>query len=83
MRELPNKTSSGLERQTHLVIMANGLFGKSSNWDVIVEELRQTNLKLSHTLLVASNANSLTQVWTVLCSAAWSPFQAMLFPPDL
>ena len=66
MRELPNKTSSGLERQTHLVIMANGLFGKSSNWDVIVEELRQTNLNLSHTLLVASNANSLTQVWTVL-----------------
>ena len=65
MRELPNRTSSGMERQTHLVVMANGLFGESSNWDVIIEELQQTNLNLRHTLLVASNANSLTQVWTV------------------
>ena len=62
MRELPNRTSPGTERQTHLVVMANGLFGKSSNWDVIIEELQQTKLNLSHTLLVASNANSLTQV---------------------
>ena len=62
MRELPDGTGNGTQRQTHLVVMANGLFGKSSNWDVIIEELQQTNLNLSHTLLVASNANSLTQV---------------------
>ena len=62
MHELPERTRVGQESQTHLVIMANGLFGRSSNWDVIIEELQQTNLDLSHTLLVASNANSLTQV---------------------
>lgn len=70
MRELPNRTSTGMACQTHLVVMANGLFGKSSNWDVIIEELQQTNLNLSHTLLVASNANSLTQVWTVFSTTA-------------
>lgn len=66
MHELPEtKNSSETESQTHLVVMANGLFGKSSNWDVIIEELQQNNLDLSHTLLVASDANSLTQVWTL------------------
>jgi hypothetical protein len=26
---------------THLIIMVNGLFGSSSNWDVMCEQLRQ------------------------------------------
>lgn len=74
MRELPEVTNNRTELQTHLVVMANGLFGTSSNWDVIIEELQQSNLDLSHTLLVASNANSLTQVQTAwihaVCSTA-------------
>ncbi|KAL3162411.1 hypothetical protein ABBQ32_010082 [Trebouxia sp. C0010 RCD-2024] len=43
--------------------MANGLFGRSSNWDVIIAELQKSNLDLNHMLLVASNANSLTQTY--------------------
>lgn len=80
MRKLPEGTNHRTERLTHLVVMANGLFGTSSNWDVIIEELQQSSLDLSHTLLVASNANSLTQVQTVwihvVCSTAWSSPQS-------
>lgn len=88
MRELPGVTNNRTEPQTHLVVMANGLFGTPSNWDVIIEELQQSNLDLSHTLLVASNANSLTQVQTVwiraVCSTAWSsPQSAVAFISDL
>lgn len=63
MQELPETatTTPNIESKKHIIVMANGLFGTSSNWDVVIEEL-QKKLDLSHTLLVASNANSLTQV---------------------
>ena len=63
MQELPETATSGSDSKSkkHLVVMANGLFGRSSNWDVIIEELQQ-RLDISETLIVASNANSLTQV---------------------
>ncbi len=48
----------------HLVVMANGLFGKASNWDVVIDNLQKV-LDTSQTLLVASDANSLMQVRTV------------------
>ena len=45
----------------HLFVMANGLYGNASNWDVVIEHLQKV-LDISETLLVASNANTLTQV---------------------
>ena len=76
MHELPETShGSGAESHTHLVVMANGLFGRSSNWDVTIEELQHSSLDLSHMLLVASNANSLTQVRSLhmhLCRSACS-----------
>ena len=55
------KAWPGPSTQKHLIVMANGLFGKPSNWDVVIEHMQQ-NLDMSQTLLVASNANSLLQV---------------------
>ena len=71
MQELPAAAQAGAntEDALHLVVMANGLFGRSSNWDVIIEEL-QKHLDIRQTLLVASNANSLTQARLLHCSAA-------------
>ncbi|KAL0047250.1 hypothetical protein WJX82_010803 [Trebouxia sp. C0006] len=42
--------------------MANGLFGKASNWDVVIDNLQKV-LDTSQTLLVASDANSLMQTF--------------------
>lgn len=63
MQELPEQPDSTCDtnKMKHLVVMANGLFGKASNWDVVVENL-QAVLDISQTLLVASDANSLLQV---------------------
>ncbi|KAL0029171.1 hypothetical protein WJX79_000097 [Trebouxia sp. C0005] len=50
------------QNKKHLVVMANGLFGKASNWDVVIDELQKV-LDTSQTLLVASDANSLMQTF--------------------
>ena len=66
MRELPQHADCMVDNQNkkHLVVMANGLFGKASNWDEVIDNLQKV-LDTSQTLLVASNANSLMQVRTV------------------
>ena len=66
MQELPQHTGCRVDNQNkkHLVVMANGLFGKASNWDVVIDNLQKV-LDTSQTLLVASDANSLMQVRTV------------------
>ena len=63
MQELPETatTTPDIKNKKHIIVMANGLFGTSSNWDVVVEDLEK-QLDISQTLLVASDANSLTQV---------------------
>lgn len=63
MQELQKQPESTCDtsKVKHLVVMANGLFGKASNWDVVVENLKAV-LDISQTLLVASDANSLLQV---------------------
>ncbi|KAL0039127.1 hypothetical protein WJX77_008695 [Trebouxia sp. C0004] len=50
------------QNKKHLVVMANGLFGKASNWDVVIDNLQKV-LDTSQTLLVASDANSLMQTF--------------------
>ena len=66
MQELPQHAGCMVDNQNkkHLVVMANGLFGKASNWDVVIDNLQKV-LDTSQTLLVASDANSLMQVRTV------------------
>jgi len=66
MQELPQHADCMVDNQNkkHLVVMANGLFGKASNWDEVIDNLQKV-LDTSQTLLVASNANSLMQVRTV------------------
>ncbi len=66
MQELPPHADCMVDNQNkkHLVVMANGLFGKASNWDVVIYNLQKV-LDTSQTLLVASDANSLMQVRTV------------------
>ncbi len=60
-RPEPATSSESIDKKKHLVVMANGLFGKASNWDVVIENLQKV-LDTSQTLLVASDANSLMQV---------------------
>ena len=63
MHELPQppKSHADVENKQHLLVMANGLFGSSSNWDVVIDNLQKV-LDISQTVLVASDANSLMQV---------------------
>ena len=63
MQELHTKQESACNDSSvkHLIVMANGLYGNSSNWDVVIEHLRKV-LDTSETLLAASDANSLKQV---------------------
>lgn len=64
MQELHTQQDSACNVSSvkHLIVMANGLYGNSSNWDVVIEHLRKV-LDTSETLLAASNANSLKRVW--------------------
>lgn len=64
MQELPQHAGCMVDNQNkkHLVVMANGLFGKASNWDVVIDNLQKV-LDTSQTLLVASDANSLMQTF--------------------
>ena len=73
MQELRPETqiAAGARDHKHLIVMANGLFGKASNWDVVIENLQQV-LDVSQVLLVASNANSLLQVDLQACSCAFA-----------
>ena len=79
MQELHTKQGSAGNDDfvRHLIVMANGLYGNSSNWDVVIEHLRKV-LDTSETLLAASDANALKQVRpsSILASHAMPAFGA-------
>ena len=66
---------SAAAAKSHVIVLVNGLFGSSQNWDVVLEKLQERlpAASLDSTLIVASRASSRTETYDGIdrCLTGW------------